>query len=400
LALPSGVSMTKRRIGIAAIILLMLTVGIWVGLQRHRGQSGSAVRVPATAIPVTSLQVPAALAAIKTAPISNLWTRPSAEVASRNRRKSGFAWDLKSLGATDEQLNRLVGGDLNGIVSELKQKAQAGDPVSIRVLGQLATVNCRPSRRRFLSASKARQIADAQALVAANRDWFTATVNDDIAFDKQMDLVCDQIDSMQALSSVTALANQGDGGSLWVLSQGLQMKDMQQRFREASAAGFPFAQYTVAMLIDGGDEGAAGTGDAKLTASALLNQSASAVPAAKAELAECEYFGECDGIPVSIDSAIAQAREAAQNGSFSAISKIGPHLPAGQMDPNEVAAWGLVDASAQLQGCGGDLFTVRGMQYVMSTLNATNITAAAREQAESLWSEYGSQIKTSLGCGP
>jgi hypothetical protein len=71
-----------------------------------------------------------------------------------------------------------------------------------------------------------------------------------------------------------------------------------------------------------------------------------------------------------------------------------------QMDPNEVAAWRLIDASVQQQGCGGNIFTVRAMQNIMSTLNATNIKAAAREQAEQFWSEYGSQIKANLGCSP
>jgi TPR repeat protein len=127
---------------------------------------------------------------------------------------------------------------------------------------------------------------------------------------------------------------------------------------------------------------------------------ASAIPASKADLAECQYFGECEGIPVDIDAAIAHAREAAQEGYFSAILRIGPHLPAGQMDPNEVTAWGLIDASVQQQGCGGGVLTVRAMQNIMSTLNAPNITAAAREQAEQFWSAYGSQIKANLGCDP
>jgi hypothetical protein len=101
-----------------------------------------------------------------------------------------------------------------------------------------------------------------------------------------------------------------------------------------------------------------------------------------------------------LDAAIAHAREAAQDRYFSAILKIGPHLPAGQMDPDEVAAWGLIDASVEQQGCGGDVFTVRAMQNIISTLNAPNIAAAAREQAEQFWSEYGSQIKANLGCSP
>jgi hypothetical protein len=393
--------MTKRRIGLAGIILLMFAIGVWVVLPKHSSPSGSAASGPVTTI--SEHHTPAQLARAPTKPVevSSLWTRPSTEAASRNRRKSGFAWGLKQLGATEQQLDRLVGGELVGVVTELKQKAQSGDPHSIPVLGQLAAVNCRPNRGS-LTGFKSRQVAEAQALPLADRDWFTTTVNDDLAFDKEIDAVCDQVDTKEVLSWVTARANQGDGASLWVLSEsGLQMKDMQQRLREASAAGFALAQSELAgLILISGDEGAAGTGADKLNPVELLSQAASAIPASKADLAECQYFGECEGIPVDIDAAIAHAREAAQEGYFSAILRIGPHLPAGQMDPNEVTAWGLIDASVRQQGCGGGVLTVRAMQNIMSTLNAPNITAAAREQAEQFWSAYGSQIKANLGCDP
>ena len=226
-------------------------------------------------------------------------------------------------------------------------------------------------------------------------------MNDDVAFDKQIDAVCDQMDTKEILSRVTAWANQGDGASLWVLSEaGLPMKDLQERLRESSAAGFALAQSWLAQLIFSSDESAESKGADQPNPVELLNQAASAMPSSKADLANCEYFGECEGIPVDIDAAIAHAREAAQDGYFSAILRIGPHLPAGQMDPDEVTAWGLIDASVEQQGCGGSIFLVRQMQNIMSTLNAPNITSAARAQAEQLWSAYGSQIKANLGCAP
>jgi hypothetical protein len=388
--------MTKRMIGIAGLILLMIASGIWVVLPKH-GDSSGVAGGPVTAIPVHSLGVPGSLVAMKAVEASSVWTRPAAEVASRNRRKSGWAWVLPQLGATAQLLDRLVGGDLKGVMAELKGKAQAGDLVSIRVLGQLVAINCRPSRGG-LTRLRSRQIAEAGSLPSTDQDWFISTVTDDIAFEKQMDSACAEIDTKEVLSWVTDRANQGDGGSLWVLSQSLPMKDMQQRFREASAAGFGLAQYTLAMLIDGGDESAAGTGVGKLNPLDLLTQSASAVPASKGELANCEYFGECQGIPVDIDAAIVHAREAAQEGYFSAILKIGPHLPAGQIDPNEVTAWSLIDASVQQKGCGGSVLLVRAMQNIMSTLKSPSITAGARRQAEELWSEFGAQIKANLGC--
>jgi TPR repeat protein len=238
-------------------------------------------------------------------------------------------------------------------------------------------------------------------LPVADKDWFTSTVNDDIAFDKEIDAVCEQIDTKEVASWVTARANQGDGASLWVLSEaGLPTKDLQERLRESSAAGFALAQSWLAQLIFSSDESAAGAGANKPNPAELLNKAAIAMPSSKADLANCEYFGECEGIPVDIDAAIAHAREAAQDGYFSAILRIGPHLPAGQMDPDEVTAWSLIGASVEQQGCGGNLFTVLEMQNIMSTLNAPNITAAAHEQAENLWSEYGAQIKANLGCDP
>jgi hypothetical protein len=234
-----------------------------------------------------------------------------------------------------------------------------------------------------------------------DRDWFTSTVNDDLAFDKQLATICDHvIDPNEVLEWVKARANIGDGASLWLLSgSGSDTESQQQRLREASDAGFSQAQYDLALSINRGEPGAAGSGVNKLDSRELLNQSESAIPGSKVELAVCEYFGECEGIPIDIDSAIAHAREAAQDGYFSAILRIGPHLPAGQMDPNEVAAWGLIDASVEQQGCGGGIFTVRAMQNIMGTLNAPNVTAESRALAEHFWSVYGSQIKANLGCG-
>jgi len=39
----SEVNVTKRRVGIAAIIILMLAIGTWVALPKHGAPSGSAV---------------------------------------------------------------------------------------------------------------------------------------------------------------------------------------------------------------------------------------------------------------------------------------------------------------------------------------------------------------------
>jgi hypothetical protein len=330
--------------------------------------------------------------------LSGLFVRPPAEVASRNHRRSGFAWILRVLGATESQLDRLVGGDAATFVKELKEKAKAGDPTSINVLGQLAFLNCRLGRS--LSAYKLRQISEAQALSQADRDWFTSTLNDDLAFDRDLHAVCDQlIDINEVLSGVKTLAAQGDGASLWILTEVAGSGDQDKNRRDAAAAGFPLAQSELASLILTGDQTAAQAGGDALNAKDLLTQSADQLPSSKAELAICEYFGECPGIAVDIDAAIANAREAAQAGYASAMLRIGPHLPVGQMDPDEVAAWGLIDASLTQQGCGVALLTVRQMQNIMGTLNAKTITPQSRALAEQYWGDYGSQIMANLGCG-
>ena len=390
----------RLRVGIGALAATLILLALWAAFQHHasptvRAPTGSAIKDQA----LDGRPAKAVARSTTTPKLSGLWVRPSAEVASRNHRRSGFTWILRLLGATESQLDRLTGGDASAVVKELKEKAQAGDPGAISVIGQVAFLNCRLGRT--IGAYKSRQISEAQALSAADRDWFTSTLNDDIDFDKQLHTVCDQlIDTNEVLSWVKARADQGDGASLWLLSEsGTDMKDQQQRLREASAAGFALAQYDLALLIDAGDAGAAGTGADKLGSQELLNQSAKAIPASKAELAECEYFGQCEGIPVDIDAAITHAREASQDGYFSAILAIGPHLPAGQMDPDEVEAWRLLQASLLQKGCGGNIFSVRTVQSITGTLNANNITPNSRALAERYWSDYGSQIMANLGCG-
>jgi hypothetical protein len=390
----------RIRIAIGALAILLILVGIWVALRQHASPTAHA-SMSSQVMHKAGDGRPAKPAATlsKGNKGSSLWVRPSPDVVSRNHRRSGFSWVLRQLGATESQLDRLTGGDASLLAKELKEKALAGDPASINMLGQLATLNCRASRGS-LAGFKKRQITEAQAssLSQPDKDWFAATMNDDIAFDQQIDSLCDQIDRNEVLSWVTARANQGDGGSLWILSQGLPMPDMQQRLREASADGFALAQYSLAMFIVGGTEGAPGNSPDKPNLLDLLTQSASAVPASKAELAVCEYFGQCAGIPIDIDAAIGNAREAAQEGSFAAVLTIGPHLPAGQMDPDEVEAWRLIDASVQQKGCAGPFFFVRSMQNITGTLNANTITPQARALAEVYWGDYGSQIMASLGC--
>jgi hypothetical protein len=79
---------------------------------------------------------------------------------------------------------------------------------------------------------------------------------------------------------------------------------------------------------------------------------------------------------------------------------IGPHLPASQIDPNEVAAWNLVNASLQLQGCVGNGFSVQWMKTTTATLASIIITPQVRALADQYWQTFGAQIMTNLGCTP
>jgi len=391
--------MTKRRIGLTGLVLLMLVIGVWAVLPKHSRSSVTEASGPVTETQTHKEMAQSASAPIKPAAASDLWARPDPKVASRNGRRYGFAWILRQLGATDEQLNRLADLDIAGVIAELKQKAQAGDAASINVLGEIALQNCYLGRDDAAVASfVASQIRDVQAVPGIDASWFTAVMREEEDFYKKVHAACAQVDVDGAMSWVKAQAEKGDGASLWLMFRDANnMTDMQQRLRDAAAAGFPQAQFELAWAIIGGQEGAAGTGAAKVNAGDMLKESLEHLPRSETQLAVCEYSG-CDGVAVDVNAAIKHAREAAQRGSPDAILSIGPHLPAGQLDPNEVAAWSLVQASLQQRGCGGNGFSVREMKSISSTLNANNVSAEAHALAEQYWQKYGAQMMSNIGC--
>jgi len=344
--------MTKRRIG--GLILLMLVIAVWVALPKHDRSSVTEVSGPVAETQAHEEMAQSASAPIKPVAASDLWTRPDAKVASRNGRRHGFAWILRQLGATEDQLNRLAALDIAGVLAELQQKAQAGDAASINILGEIALQNCYLGRDdATVESYVASQIRDVQAVPAIDASWFTEVLRDEEDFYKKVHAACAQVDVDGAMSLVKAQAEKGDGASLWlVFRDANNMTEMQQRLREAAAAGFPQAQFELAWAIIGGQEGAAGTGVGNVRAGDMLKESIEQLPRSETQLAVCEYSG-CDGVAVDVNAAIKHAREAAQRGSPDAILSIGPHVPAGQLDPNEVTAWSLVQASLQQRGCGG-----------------------------------------------
>lgn len=391
----------RIRIVIGALAVLLILIGVWAALRHHARQT---VRAPMSSRvidqPWDSAVTKHAEAQGYASKDSSLWVRPSAEVAARNYRRQGFAWILRQLGASEEQLNRLADQDLLFVFAELKHKAQSGDAASINILGQIALQNCRLGRDdNILEAHAASQIADAHALPPQDAAWFTAAMHEDTAFDKRVNAACKQvIDQDEILSWIGARAAQGDGASQWLLfTTARSLAEEQQLLRDAAATGFPEAQFELAWAIIGGQQGAAGTGALKVNAGDLLRQSADQLPRSEAELAVCEYSG-CDGVAVDVDAAITHAREAAQRGAIDAILVMGPHLTAGQISPDEVMAWALVHASLVQQGCAGIGLSVREMKSTLGTLNANNITPQARILAEQYWQDYRAQMMANIGC--
>jgi hypothetical protein len=390
--------MTKRRIGIGGLILLMLVIAVWVALPKHGRSSVTEVSGPVTETQEHKKVIQPANTPMKPA-ASKLWTRPSADVASRNYRRHGFAWILRQLGATEDQLNRLADLGFAGVLSELKQKAQAGDAASINILGEIAYQNCYLGRdNATVESFVASQIRDVQTVPGIDASWFTAVMREDEAFYKSVHAACVQVDVDEVMSRVKTQAEKGDGASLWLLYRDANnMTEIQQRLREAASAGFPQAQFELAWAILAPQEGAAGTGAAKVSAGDMLRASQEQLPRSEQQLAVCEYTG-CDGIAVDMDAAVKHAREAARRGAIDAMMKIGPDTPAGLLDPDEVTAWGLVQASLRQRGCGGNGFSVREMKSIASTLNANNISAQARVLAVQYWQEYGVQMMSNIGC--
>ena len=123
---------------------------------------------------------------------------------------------LRQLGASEQLLDRLVAGDAVAVLTELKAQAQRGDPTAINVLGEIADQQCHLGRAdEVLDGYQASQLTNAQALPSTDREWFNTALRDDIAFDKQMNVACNQvIDQDQVHSWVAARAAQGDGASL------------------------------------------------------------------------------------------------------------------------------------------------------------------------------------------
>jgi hypothetical protein len=397
--------MNRRSIVAASIgilLLIVIGVGIYVLPRRHVEPF---VLVPTQSLAnsptpnVLQADSTTYVARVKSAPVLGLWVRPAAKVAARNVRRCSLGATLKPIGASDSIVERLTDGDIQTVVSELKQQARAGDAAAGNQLDYMAHLTCRfagldGADSDFYAYDK----LDAHALSIGDGGWIRDAMLERETFNRQLSSVCQQsIDKGQADTWVTASAAQGDPQSHYMLAMFGPRNNRNEQFVVAAQGGVPWAQFGLAQLMLQGVTPAPGISNTSENAGDLLRAAAVDLPQAKSDLAQCEFRG-CTDIPVDIPSAVTDAREAAERGAFEAMLEIGPQLQASQIDPDEVEAWNLVHAALEMQGSAGMALSVQVVKSASSVLNSPTITTKARTLAEEYWREYGTQMLRNLGC--
>jgi hypothetical protein len=389
--------------GLIVLILILVEIMVTSG---HR--SGPAAIVPvefnaAQAKPIAAgLDAAASTASIQLPPLDELWMRPSAKVAARNVRRCSLGSTLRSLGASDANVERLTEGDIQAVVSELKQRAKADDGSASNQLLYMSRMTCGFAAINGAgSASEASQLLDAQALPTADGDWVRAAIQEKDEFNQHMTAVCQQdLNKDDANAWETAAAAQGDAVSHYLLAvfgsnHGRQYRDVQ--LLAAVNGGYSWAQYYLGQRMINGIPLSSDAGTLSENAGDLVRAAALELPEAESHLAKCEFSG-CTDIPVDIAAAVVDARNAAQRGSLDAILEIEPQLQASQIDPDEVEAWNLISASLQMQGYAGGALDARLLKSASSTLSSPIASAKARKLADQYWQEYGAQMLANLGC--
>lgn len=213
--------MTKRQIGLGAVIVILIVVGAVVALRRSAAPSAPARIESGVTIVKPNVVVAAATApATSKAPqVGGLWVRPPAKVAAKQFRRSGFAWILRQLGASEKLLDRLTDGEVAAVLT-LKAQAHAGEPAAINILGEIAHQWCYLARDDVtLGEYEGLQLTNAQALPGSDLAWFSGALRADVAYDREFIPACKKlIDQDKIQSWVVGRASQGDGASLWLLS--------------------------------------------------------------------------------------------------------------------------------------------------------------------------------------
>jgi hypothetical protein len=391
----------SKRLGLVGVILLMIAIGIWVALTKHSSSPSSAAGGNGAKMPELEAQVQPAGAPRKPVATSDPWTRPPAKVVARNLRRVRFAL-LRGFGASETMVNRLTDGDIFAVIQELKQQAKRGDAAAANVLEYMAYSTCGfAGANGEGSPSQAQQLLDARTLSVQDAEWIRTAIQEKNTNDKQMVAACQQaIDKKEIEAWVTSAADQGNGASRWLLSRYSSSGSSafkEQKLMDAADAGYAEAQAFLAQgLMNGTAHLPAAIADDD--AGNLLKVAADSLPHAETLLAVCEFKG-CPGIETDIPSAVAHAREAAQQGSFDAVFQIGPQLQANQMDPDEVTAWNLVGAMLSQQGCSYGGLAVQWMASATSALTSNSVSDKAKALANQYWQQYGAQMMANIGCG-
>lgn len=391
----------SKRLGLVGVILLMIAIGIWVALTKHSSSPSSAAGGNGAKMPEPEAQVQPPGAPRKPVATSDPWTRPPAKVVTRNLRRVRFAL-LRGFGASETMVNRLTDGDIFAVIQELKQQAKRGDAAAANVLEYMAYSTCGfAGANGEGSPSQAQQLLDARTLSVQDAEWIRTAIQEKNTNDKQMVAACQQaIDKKEIEAWVTSAADQGNGASRWLLSRYSSSGSSafkEQKLMDAADAGYAEAQAFLAQgLMNGTAHLPAAIADDD--AGNLLKVAADSLPHAETLLAVCEFKG-CPGIETDIPSAVAHAREAAQQGSFDAVFQIGPQLQANQMDPDEVTAWNLVGAMLSQQGCSYGGLAVQWMASATSALTSNSVSDKAKALANQYWQQYGAQMMANIGCG-
>jgi hypothetical protein len=95
-------------------------------------------------------------------------------------------------------------------------------------------------------------------------------------------------------------------------------------------------------------------------------------------------------------AAVTHAHDAAIRGRADAFLQIGPHLGAAYAD--ELAAWKLIHAQLQQDGCSVSSVSIAWMKGITEDLSAANALPGGLKLATELWEDHGRQMVSALGC--
>ncbi len=393
--------MNRRYIGAFAVIAVGVTAVLIFSRSLSRPKSAtpgqstaeySAVGSPGPDRPLRSM-------ASATSPFPWLARAPPA-AAQRHGERVGFAWILRQFGASEATLDRVAQGDLKGLMTDLKRQASTGDATAINTLGWVAGRCARLRQSDVLDSYDAKQRLDAQTLPQTGATWLTSLIDHDEAREHEMEAACaSQINQDEIATMLGDRADQGDASSLWLLSESAgNVFDLRTLLREAAAAGFPEAQYELALqLLGSKDPQWHLPGDP--APMDLLREAAAQLPDARANLALCELRG-CDGSTPDLTAAVSDARSAAQLGQPAAMLSLSTTLPTGALDPNEGAAWELFATTLEQQGCRVDNHYVAWLKGINTALSSPAMTPQVQALASQYWQSYGAAAEAQLGCGP